>query len=73
MQLIQQSTERPQKRNGHAYLWSDFLEKVVSLVLTWHHAARTTILVNDIYEKSPSIKDEEHEKRAAKYIGAGNK
>ena len=63
------------KRDGRSYLWLDYLEKVVSLVLTRHPAAITTISENDIYNKPNSIKDEEHERRAAKYIpvGAGNK
>ena len=61
------------RRDGRSYLWLDYLEKVVSLVLSRHPAAITTILVNDIYNKPISIKDEEHERRAAKYIGAGNK
>ena len=61
------------ERDGRSYLWLDYLESVISLILARHNAAKTTILVNDNYNKEHSIKDEEHERRAAKYIGAGNK
>ena len=61
------------KRYGRQYQWLDYLEKIVSMILYLHPVAITIILLNGRYDKQYSIKDEEHERRAAKYLGAGNR
>ena len=61
------------KRDGQKYHWHDYLEKMVSTIISRHPNAITIIFVNDRYDTPYSIKDEEHDRRAAKYIGAGNK
>ena len=59
------------KRSGVEYLWVDYLNKVCSMVYSRHSNATKIILVNDNYEVS-SIKDDEHERRAANHINLPN-
>ena len=59
------------KRCGAEYKWVDYLNKVVSMVFSRHQTARTLILINDVYSGS-NIKDDEHDRRAAKQINLPN-
>lgn len=55
------------KRDGESYCWKDYLDKICSMVISRHAAASLIILVNDIYDLPYSIKDDEHDRRAAKH------
>ena len=55
------------KRNGSEYLWGDYLEKICSMIISRHSGACRIILVNDKYTGF-SIKDDEHDRRAAKHV-----
>ena len=60
------------RRDGRQYLWLDYLDKVVNLAYCRHPRAISILLMNDIYG-SPSIKDEEHERRSRKPLAASKK
>ena len=49
------------KRDGSLYCWSDYLQKISSLIFSRHSEAKMIILVNDKYNIELSIKDDEHE------------
>jgi hypothetical protein len=53
------------KRNGSEYYWSDYLHKICSIILSRHAHTRLIILVNDKYDLLFSIKDDQHDRRAA--------
>jgi len=55
------------KRDGLQYRWNDYLDKICNIVISRHADARLIILVNDRYDLQFSIKDDEHERRAAKH------
>ena len=59
------------KRCGNEFKWVDYLDKVVSMVFSRHSSAQTLILFNDIYTGS-NIKDDEHDRRAAKQVNLPN-
>ena len=54
------------KRDGSKYRWSDYLAKSC-IKLSRHVDARLIIIVNDKYDIPFSIKDNERDRRAAKY------
>ena len=58
-------------RCGRDYLWKDYLDKVCSMVFSRHTNAEKLILINDVYTGS-SIKDDEHDRRAAKETNLPN-
>ena len=49
------------KRDGKDYRWSDYLEKICSLIFSRHTNAHLFILVNDKYDLPYSIKDDERD------------
>ena len=55
------------KRDGSEYHWSDYLDKICAIIFSRHAAASQIILVNDKYDLPFSIKDDEHDRRAAKH------
>jgi hypothetical protein len=55
------------KRDGSQYHWNDYLDKICNIALSRHTDAGLIFLVNDRYDLPFSIKDDEHERRAAKY------
>ena len=55
------------KRDGSEYCWSDYLDKICAIILSRHAGAHSIILVNDKYDLPFSIKDDEHDRRAAKH------
>ena len=55
------------KQDGSEYRWSDYLDKISSIILSRHVDARLIILVNDKYDILFSIKDDERDRRAAKH------
>ena len=55
------------QRDGSQYRWSDYLDKIFNMVISRHSDARLIVLVNDRYDLQFSIKDDEHERRAAKH------
>ena len=55
------------KRDGSEYRWSDYMDKICSITLSPHVDARLIILVNDKYDIPFSIKNDEPDRRAAKY------
>ena len=60
------------KRDGSEYRWEDYLNKMCSLITSRHGDAHLVILVNDRYDLSFSIKDDEHDRRAAKQVHIPN-
>ncbi|MES9880814.1 MAG: hypothetical protein ABW185_08030 [Sedimenticola sp.] len=60
------------KRDGSDYKWSDYLDKICNIILSRHADARRIILVNDKYDLPFSIKDDEHDRRAAKHTHVPN-
>ena len=59
------------RRCGNDYKWVDYLDKVVSMVFSRHRNAKLIVLVNDVYTNS-CIKDDEHDRRAAKQTNLPN-
>jgi len=55
------------KRDGSQYRWSNYLDKICTIIISRHTDARLIILVNDTYDRPFSIKDDEHDRRAARY------
>ena len=55
------------KRDGVDYSWNDYLDKICTTILSRHADANLIILVNDKYDLPFSIKDDEHDRRAAKF------
>ena len=55
------------RRDGSEYRWIDYLDKIFVIITSFHADAHFIILVNDRYDISFSIKDDEHDRRAAKY------
>ena len=55
------------KRDGSEYHWGDYLDKICAMIFSRHANAYLIILVNDIYHLPFSIKDDEHDRRAAKH------
>ena len=60
------------KRDGSEYHWDDYLEKIWTIILSRHSDARLVILINDLYNLPFSIKDDEHDRRAAKHAKIPN-
>ena len=52
-----------EKPNGSSYMWIDYTKKVISMLLVWHVDTSTIIWINDPYDRTESIKDDERELR----------
>ena len=57
------TAEDRDKGDGFPYTWDDYTSKIVSLILARHADATTIICVNDPYNKTESIKDDERDLR----------
>ena len=53
-------------RDGLGYTWGDYTSKVASLIFALHQNASKVFCVNNIYDQDYNIKDDGHERRAAK-------
>ena len=60
------------KRDGSDYTWMDYLKKICGMILSRHADASLIILVNDRYDLPFSIKDDERDRRAAKWSNIPN-
>ena len=60
------------KRDGSNYTWMDYLKKICGMILSRHADASLIILVNDRYDLPFSIKDDERDRRAAKWSNMPN-
>ena len=60
------------KRDGSQYRWNDYLDKICNIVMSRHTEACIIFLVNDMYDLQYSIKDDEHELRAATFHSIPN-
>lgn len=56
-----------QKRDSSEYHWGDYLDKICAMIFSLHANAYLIILVNDILDLPFSIKDDEHDRQAAKH------
>ena len=50
-----------EKPDGSYYTWGDYTKKIVSMLLARHEDATTIICINDPYDCTESIKDDERE------------
>jgi len=67
------SDDREARRcDGSQYLWSDYLDKICSMIFSRHSSAQLIILINDKYDLRFSIKDDEHDRRASKHLHIRN-
>ena len=55
------------KRDGSEYCWIDYLHKICAIIFSRHANAYLIILINNKYDIPFSIKDDEHDRRAAKH------
>ncbi|KAL8565961.1 hypothetical protein ACOMHN_054946 [Nucella lapillus] len=56
------------KHDGSHYSWNDYLHKICAIIFSRHaNASPYIILINDKYDLPFSIKDDEHDRRAAKH------
>ncbi|KAL8608664.1 hypothetical protein ACOMHN_002893 [Nucella lapillus] len=56
------------KRDGSHYSWNDYLHKICAIIFSRHaNASPYIILINDKYDLPFSIKDDEHDRQAAKH------
>ena len=60
------------RRDGSEYRWIDYLDKILVIIISRHADAHIIILVNDRYDIPYSIKDDERDRRAAKYPHIAN-
>ena len=60
------------KQDGSDYTWLDYLKKICGMILSRHADASLIILVNDRYDLPFSIKDDERDRRAAKWSNIPN-
>ena len=58
------STEDRQKPDSTPYTWSDYVHKLISIILARHGCADHIICVNDPYDAANSTKDDERDLRA---------
>ena len=49
------------KMDGSHYRWSNYLDKICTIIISRHSDVRLIILVNDTYDRPFSIKDDEHD------------
>ena len=61
------------RRDGDCYRWTLYLAKIHDLIISRHPRTTTIILMNDRYDLSHSITDDEHECRIAKHGSQPNK
>lgn len=55
------------KPDGTEYRWIDYLHKICAIIFSRHANAYHIILISDKYDLPFSIKDDEHDRRAAKH------
>ena len=55
-----------QGRDGSEYRWNDYLDKILSILISRHTNARRIILINSRHDLPFSMKDNEHDHRASK-------
>lgn len=60
------------KRDGSHYRWKNYLDKICDIIFARHIDSSLIILINDKYNIPYSIKDDEHERRAAKHLHIPN-
>ena len=60
------------KRDDSDYTWMDYLKKICGMILSRHADTSLIILVNDRYDLPFSIKDDERDRRAAKWSNIPN-
>ena len=60
------------RRDGSEYRWINYLDKILVIITSRHADAYIIILVNDRYDIPYSIKDDERDRRAAKYPHIAN-
>ena len=53
--------EDREKAGATVYIWGDFVIKIINLVISRHQLATKIIMVNDHYNLSYSIKDDERD------------
>ena len=63
---------KTKKRDFNDYKWKDYLDKICNILQSRHSRATKIIHVNDSYDIHSTIKDEEHDRRAAKYSHSHN-
>ena len=61
--LASPTVEDREKGDGSPYTWSDYTKKIASIILARHMDAITIICINDPYDYTDSIKDDESELR----------
>ena len=57
------SAEDRQTQDGTPYKWSDYVQKLASIILSRHGEAKRIICLNDPYDKAYSTKDDERDLR----------
>lgn len=55
------------RRDGSQYCWSDYLNKICTIIISCHADALLIILINDRYDFPWSTKDDEHNRRTTRY------
>ena len=55
--------EDREKAGATVYIWGDFVNKIINLVISRHQLATKIIMVNDHYNLPYSIKDNERDRR----------
>ncbi len=61
--LASPTMEDRENGDGSPYTWGDYTNKISSMILARHMDATTIICVNDPYDHTDSIKDDERELR----------
>ena len=61
--LASPTAEDREKGGGSPYTWGNYTNKIVSMILERHVDATTIISINDPYDYTESIKDDERELR----------
>ena len=64
--LASPTAEERVKSDGSPYIWGDYTEKIVSILLARHVSATTIICINDPYDYAESIKDDERQLRISR-------
>ena len=63
------SREERELQDGDKYTWNDYARKLFWMAVNRHPGAFQLHLVNDRYDIHDSIKDSEHQRRSAVYVG----
>jgi len=65
--LASPTAEERVKSDGFPYIWGDYTDKIVSMILKQHVSATTIICINDPYDYAESIKDDERQQTKVQY------